>query len=121
MCKHRWTGLLLRDVEVWDPMYRLARMSQRFCTDCDTLIAIGPARDTPETAVEVRAAEIAEDGSRGQCSDDCEWHDCERCGWMNWNDNRPELRDDTYTDAWWAGYLARCIHDHDSTHEADHA
>jgi hypothetical protein len=87
-------------------------MFRRWCWDCKVHVALGPAADTPEVLVEVRAAEIAT-----ECGTDITdaWlrgtvTDCERDGW--------EMRCDPDTEPTCVpeevGRLARAIVDHDT-------
>lgn len=77
------------------------------CKDCGEWLSLGPARDdgphTKQVAIEVRAAELAADPTRREA--------CEDCGWRmrSLGGDRPPC---CVVDAWHAGYLARCIHDH---------
>lgn len=84
----------------------------RRCVTCGYYLSLGPANDTPEVLVEIRAAEIAADLADNKCHATF----LERCGF---NETNPPLRgggtvalDTTGTRA---GYLARCI----ATHKDD--
>jgi hypothetical protein len=82
----------------------------RICCECRGYVPLGPATDTPETAIEVRAAEIAADASvrLPKCSLDQPFEErCERCGWEGLL-----MRAAEPTANWHAGYLARCIAEH---------
>jgi hypothetical protein len=83
----------------------------RRCGSCGAWLPLGPATDTPETAIEVRAAEIAANVAdyfaHGKThsiyiDEDIGW----RVGVRDFD--RPWSLSQQH-----AGYLARCIHDHE--------
>lgn len=82
------------------------------CTLCDFACSIGPANNTGEAvAIEIRAAELAgsEHHWRRLITNGIPGEDDEVDGFlMHCSDGTPA------TAAEWAGYLARCIHDHDA-------
>lgn len=100
----------------------------RLCLDCNAWLPLGPARDTPQTAVELRAAEIAAqvrdagefDSARGTFGEAVGWHVSETFG----DDGHPLIRYGADVAAYGgeAGYLANVIYEHDdATHDADQA
>jgi hypothetical protein len=72
------------------------------CIDCHSYLSLGPANDTPETLVEIRATEIAEHAGPWNIRDNPhEWDDTQ--GWeYHFNGLDPCVRHD-------AGWLAREI------------
>lgn len=120
-CKHEnadhlMPGDWLHLYRCW-PTHQVA-VEQFRCIDCGAYLSLGPARDNgphaEAVAIEVRAAELAPDGSRprvanlavavayaAQCGlDDKQPAFAWSCGWNG------------LESAWLAGYLARCIATH---------
>jgi predicted RNA-binding Zn-ribbon protein involved in translation (DUF1610 family) len=83
-----------------------AEFEQFRCIDCGEWLSLGPANDTPEVLVEIRAAEIASGGGPS-LEHTMNIFDCESCGWRNnwWEPCNPVKRNDPF----WAGWLAREI------------
>lgn len=79
------------------------------CDDCGKTLPLGPASDTPATAIEVRAAEIYDALLEGGC----EMSSSEIHGF---NDTPMRLRNgapiEIVNSSTLAGYLARCIAEH---------
>jgi hypothetical protein len=81
------------------------------CMNCMRLLPFGPATDTPEVLVELRAAEIAADD--GFVAHQLDANDCEACGY-----ELGTMQNTAPTGARWeAGYLAYCIICHDPARE----
>jgi hypothetical protein len=117
-CRHRtWSGYVWRiggcDVPCWFTSASFETPDGKKCLRCNEWLPLGPANDAPaEVAIEVRAAEIAVSVDYGcflrhvSCIDDCAG-----CGWR---DRRADYTPMFTTGDYAAGYLARCIHDHDT-------
>ncbi len=81
-------------------------MFKLFCITCGELMPLGTATDTPETAVEVRAAALA----RQQVEENAPpftWPEADDGGWIR------HYRDEDPRDDEWAGWLAREIWTHE--------
>lgn len=77
------------------------------CVDCHEALPLGPARDTEQTAIEVRAAEIAATWADDRIpSDDIATSDC--YGWRAHVAGMFPFPEEE------AGYLARAIVEHDT-------
>ena len=105
-CRHNYTRTITRDGrETWSTYRRRATVDavRWTCRDCGETLPLGPANDTPEVLVEVRAAAIV--ASEMPLPDD-EW-----AGWLC------HAYDDMIgapaRDGEWAGWLARVICTHD--------
>lgn len=85
------------------------------CTECGVWIPLGPANDTAEALVEVRAAEIAEvasiSGQPSTCGTADEGVECEECGWIDRHYGIDS--DGSERGGWHAGHLAHAIVNHD--------
>jgi hypothetical protein len=91
----------------------------RWCAACGAWLSLGPARDTPEVCVEIRAAELA---VLGHAWWDAREYESESYGVLCFHNGGTPGDDDDggcsyYADAEWAGYLARCIATHDTARE----
>jgi hypothetical protein len=86
-------------------------MEFRVCLDCGTWLPLGKSNDAPdEVKVEMRAAELAHDNEHWArlVTKGVPGEDREVDGFlMHYSARAPQ------SDAELAGYLARCIHDHD--------
>lgn len=97
-CKHRATSWVSRrqvGPDLW--------VTELQCLSCMRPLPLGQATDTPEVAIEVRAAEIA--ASR-EPDDTITCFIVEGFGYDRVDVKNPDAD-------WHAGYLARCISDHD--------
>lgn len=84
-------------------------MRWQTCASCGAWLSLGQS-DESAVAVEVRAAEIAEDHPV-TCDHIDDGNDCPECGW---NDYSLDIDiDGTERDGYFAGWLARAIYDHD--------
>jgi hypothetical protein len=102
---HRWAHAFVQPGRA-DHHHRVT------CDDCGAWLPLGPATDTPETALEVRAAEIAAHGFRPDCGccADTSLSTGEFYGWHCTQD-----RDDTGgVPEIERGYLARIIAEHET-------
>lgn len=109
-CKHAWL-VFYADSDSRIGTATVSPLGWR-CASCGEYKALGPARDGGEhaaqVAIEVRAAEIAE-----------QWHDADPAvafDFVRRLDNEEsrgwsiaETNMQNHTDRWHAGYLARCI------------
>lgn len=84
-CRHYYTSSI---TSVGNEMWHAGRNTVRpgavrwTCRDCAATLPLGPANDTPETAVEVRAAELAQatrEEREGRADET--WTDDENDGW----------------------------------------
>jgi hypothetical protein len=127
-CRHvrvsrRWRyGRWLRWTSAVDLKLPWERPDARVCNDCGSWLSLGPARDTPETAIELRAAELAaawnpRNGVMGIADPD------ERTGWNGWPYRQPTNHGQRI------GFLAAQIKNHErdlgdvnwaGQHMADH-
>jgi hypothetical protein len=78
----------------------------RQCIACLEWLSLGPSNDVG-VEVEIRAAEIAAATEMPKCDDGPLEERCVRCGWEGWISDYAAP-----SDAWLAGYLARCITSH---------
>jgi hypothetical protein len=89
------------------------------CLDCGAWLSLGPANDTPEVCVEIRAAELVALGD--EWWNGRKYVDESRGVLCFHNGGTPGDDDDggcsEFADEEWAGYLARCIATHDTTRE----
>lgn len=58
------------------------------CGVCRAWLPLGPSRDTPETAIELRAAEIAAAGERRAACKNRSWNCCRCTMWNAGSDRR---------------------------------
>jgi hypothetical protein len=100
----------------------MAEASSWTCRDCGATLPLGPANDTPEVMVEVRAAAIAADWDNYMSCH--RWHGLESLGATS-----PEADHGAMLEAdvllgrspgrdlvdYYVGHLARCIQDHKET------
>lgn len=85
------------------------------CDDCGAWQSLGPARDTEQTAIEVRGTSLAH-GVGNEA-------DFTACEWMGWNGDEVYSSGGSYHTIdklplrnlreWHAGYLAMCIVEHE--------
>ena len=84
----------------------------RWCDDCLDYVPLGPSDETdPRVAVEIRAAELAVLSVERRDSAPIGW--CSIQEWLGLD------ADDDIGEGYLAGYLARCIVDHDSATERE--
>lgn len=82
---------------------RVSLLGQRRCMDCGEVVPYGPSNDEPEAvAIEVRAAQIIADGF--MLWTEALAFDCE--------DDAEPTGPREHHPSWHAGYLARCITNH---------
>lgn len=112
-CRHKrtWTRhrLLLKTADVANGV------TDKVCQKCGAQMSLGPARDTEQTAIEVRGTSLAH-GVGNEA-------DFTACEWMGWNGDEVYSSGGSYhtidklplrnLHEWHAGYLARCIATHD--------
>jgi hypothetical protein len=84
------------------------------CQSCGAWLPLGPARDTPATAIELRAAEIAASVSQWRIAcksqDEAEgWRAHQLDGDPVHNPEHQQLDLRGWVASRWAGYLARCM------------
>lgn len=80
-------------------------MRANYCIDCTVMIPCGPANDTPVALVELRAAELS-NVAASHCTT------VEGFGWFGYGlDRDPEYFAGS-TAQWSAGWLGRCINEH---------
>lgn len=116
-CKHARAHL--RGVVTFNYMQSCHRESAiDRCNDCGAYLSLGPANDTPEVLVEIRAAEIVALARRGGAR---RLPIVEHFGWLGQEtaDITVDTIDKTRIDkdvplnlespSWLAGFLARCI------------
>jgi hypothetical protein len=102
----------LYDRERGETTYREALVEQFRCVDCSAWLSLGPSDETdPRVALELRAATLSHTTFSLLI-------DCENCGWEAHDDiDTDHDRDCQYPwperDGFDAGYLARCIANHD--------
>lgn len=65
-----------------------------------------PANDTPDALVELRAAELADVAASNATA-------MESWGWFGWSRDSAPVYFGGTTDQWSAGWLGRCINEHD--------
>ena len=113
-CRHEW---LRRSLKVrllhgdWFSHLDNPRLvDARVCVDCNEMLSLGPANDTPEALVELRAAEIAVQVRGARLSERMELRlsRAESIGWQVAELASVSLINDGER----AGYLARVIHEH---------
>lgn len=109
-CRHRKTVRLRRFAGSWGqacecPVHAdtMDALVCRDCQSCGAWLPLGPARDTPATAIELRAAELALLYVERKSDPPIQW--CTFHEWLGLEDDRPSIDDDEYR----AGALARCI------------
>lgn len=118
-CKHENADHLMRGemYEHWHlgdkgPTLHAARCEQFRCIDCGAWLSIGPSNDKPaEVQIEIRAAEIAAHVSDDGAPLVRRFDGAEHAGWIEHafdSQKTPEQPGE------WAGYLARCIVEHDN-------
>ena len=83
------------------------------CITCKEAFSLGPANDSPEALVELRAAEIVANGGPIRTCRNSGHDDCEECGWDTW----PWVEPTTPSEE--AGWLARAIVEHDTHADED--
>lgn len=119
-CKHEHTAEKYGETTHDSDGFIVYEAQHLECLDCGAWLPLGPSADTPQTAIEIRAARIA---AAFEADGGCEMSSLERHGFA---DEVLTLRGGCRIDltgtqpAQW-GYLARCIVDHDATHDADQA
>lgn len=105
-CRHENADhLQAGEASTWGgPLAGVIAQCQQFrCLDCGAWLSLGPANDTPEVLVEVRAATIAAHGDYAVIvMSQCEWF-----GWSGYSGGMAPYHHEL------AGYLARAIIDHD--------
>lgn len=123
-CRHRAYGQDLfiqycADGKPYEPQIDDGRTPIAWrCVRCDAYANLGPAMDTEQTAIEVRAVELL---TRYRTNGLTEWFNDwtldEMHGWRDRDDAGGDCPCSTSETMhrvrnWHAGYLARCIHDH---------
>lgn len=115
-CKHEFTSTTYIDVWVQDASGSwYARDAEMLtCLDCGAWLSLGPANDTPDALVELRAAEIAAAWADDPASIERTLLD-EHVGFCEYKCHH--LGIEMVTAAHHAGWLARAIVQHDAEQE----
>ena len=122
-CRHPFFDRFIatRDVHTLDGQ---TRMTYEFCGVCGAWMSLGPSDETdPQVALEIRAAELAalyraiEERTLKGASRFIESLDgAELAGWIERQHDSAKVPEQSGE---WAGYLAKCIADHDSATERE--
>ena len=94
---------------------RWEQMAAHRCNDCNAWVGMGPSRDTEQTAIEMRAAELAEAvfdvrrADRTALLSELGFDGAETAGWLEcmYDSEKPPEQPGEH-----AGYLARVIVEH---------
>lgn len=102
-CKHQSADHLMPG-DVWHgEVNQIATVEHFRCCDCGAYLSLGPAIDTPEVRIEIRAAELSDLATSHATP-------LESQGWFDYALDRDCVS--VLRDEWNAGWLGRAIHEH---------